>query len=241
MSQFVSASWVHDKIGSGDYLILDTRRPMKYLQGHPRDAVNLSASHAFDKQGALRPVAELEQWIGAAGLDAQRHPVLYDNSDGRNAGFVAWVLEYLGRDDVYVMETFFETSWVAAHYELFYRPVEGKPAKFEAHVNPALRASKADAAAPGTSKLVDFRSADEFTAGHIPGAVHLSWKDLVSGTGPLRAAELRAKLESAGVLSNDSVIAYCQSGLRASLGYLLLKDTGMNVRLYDGSYNDWSK
>ncbi len=251
MSKLVPPSWVHQQIDSADYLILDPRRPMKYLQGHVRNAVNLSASHAFDKEGALRPVNELATWIGAAGLDAGRHPVLYDNYDGRNAALVAWILEYLGRDDVYVMDTFFE-KWGTQGYEMFYRPVDAKAAVFEARPNAALRAVKDDARAAaeskslaldgaGTAKLVDFRAAEEFAAGHIPGALHFSWQTLVAADRPLPAAELSKRLQSAGVMPGDSVIAYCQSGLRASLGYLLLSQMGMKVRLYDGSYNDWSK
>src|SRR5208283_367546 len=112
MSKLVPCSWVHEQIDAPDFFLLDPRRPSKYLQGHPRGAVNLSASHAFDAQGALRPVNELAAWIGAAGLHPGRHPVLYDNYDGRNAALVAWVLEYLGRDDVYIMDKFFE-SWGA--------------------------------------------------------------------------------------------------------------------------------
>jgi 3-mercaptopyruvate sulfurtransferase SseA len=35
------------------------------------------------------------------------------------------------------------------------------------------------------------------------------------------------------------VVAYCRSGVRASLTYLAMKQAGYNVRLYDGSYAEW--
>jgi 3-mercaptopyruvate sulfurtransferase SseA len=37
------------------------------------------------------------------------------------------------------------------------------------------------------------------------------------------------------------VIAYCRSGPRAALGYMALKAIGCDVRLFDGSYAEWSK
>jgi thiosulfate/3-mercaptopyruvate sulfurtransferase len=119
--------------------------------------------------------------------------------------------------------------------------VEPKPTVFEVRPNPELRAMKDDVRAPGTAKLIDFRAAEEFEAGHIPGAVHFSWKNLVAADRPLPAEEVSPRLQSAGITPQASVIAYCQSGMRAALGYLQLSQMGMKVRLYDGSYNDWSK
>ena len=51
---------------------------------------------------------------------------------------VAWILEYLGRDDVHVMGAFFE-QWKLEGREVLYRPVEGKAASFSWHENPAIR------------------------------------------------------------------------------------------------------
>ena len=77
--------------------------------------------------------------------------------------------------------------------------------------------------------------------GHIPGAVSLVWQDLVEGPASyLKAPEvLRELLDSRNVGKEDAVIAYCRSGIRASVGYLALQQLGYNVRLYDGSYLEW--
>ena len=65
---------------------------MKYLQGHVKNAVNLPLFKAFDAEGALLPDADVQRWIGAAGLDAQRTPVIYDSYDGQNGAMLAWIL-----------------------------------------------------------------------------------------------------------------------------------------------------
>ena len=47
-------------------------------------------------------------------------------------------------------------------------------------------------------------------------------------------------LNDAGVARADKIIAYCRSGPRASLGYLALRELGYEVRLFDGSWAEWS-
>ena len=53
---------------------------------------------------------------------------------------------------------------------------------------------------------------------------------------------LRRRLTAAGIsapIVRDPVVAYCRSGVRASLAYLSMQRAGYNVRLYDGSYAEW--
>ncbi len=101
-------------------------------------------------------------------------------------------------------------------------------------------------------KLVDFRSREEFageramgedTPGHIPNAVNVVWRELANPpAGMLAPAEKIAGLvAAAGLERGDRVVAYCRSGPRAALGYLALKELGYDVRLFDGSYAEWSR
>src|SRR5262245_39643627 len=98
MAQFVTTAWVAERLDDSNYLILDPRRPMKYLSGHLKNAVNLPAYKSFDDQLALLPADVLAKSIGDAGLDERRSPILYDSFDGQNVSVLAWILEYLGRD-----------------------------------------------------------------------------------------------------------------------------------------------
>jgi thiosulfate/3-mercaptopyruvate sulfurtransferase len=124
--------------------------------------------------------------------------------------------------------------------------------KFTAHENPAIRAISKEIGANTGLKLVDFRSREEFsgekamgddTPGHIPGAVNLVWRDLASP--PERILAPREKIAKlfagAGLKPGDRVVAYCRSGPRAALGYLALKEAGYDVRLFDGSFAEWSR
>lgn len=104
--QLVSAGWVEAHLGSPEILLLDPRSAVRYMAGHPKNAVNVPLSKARAANGALLPPAGLARWLGSVGLDDHHTPVIYDGADGRNAAFLGWILAYLGRSDVRLMETF---------------------------------------------------------------------------------------------------------------------------------------
>ncbi len=250
MVTFVSAEWVAERINAPEFLLLDPRRPMKYLQGHLQNAVNLPLFQAFDITGALLPPDRLAAWLGAAGLDAQRTPVVYDSPHGQNAAMLAWVLEYLGRPDSHLLKVFFE-QWKAQGYEVFYKPVSATAKTFTPYLNPVVRAALDDVRANPAAKLIDFRSPEEYdgvqdldgSPGHIPRAVNIVWRDV--GDAPYAVLTAKEKIEqlvtTAGISRSDQIIAYCRTGPRAAVGYLALKQCGYHVRLYDGSYAEWAR
>jgi rhodanese-related sulfurtransferase len=78
--------------------------------------------------------------------------------------------------------------------------------------------------------LIDVREADEFAAGHIPGAVHMSRGLLefkLSGSPELAARDL-------------PIVVYCKSGGRAALAACALLDMGyLQVRSIAGGIDAW--
>jgi thiosulfate/3-mercaptopyruvate sulfurtransferase len=247
MAEFVTTAWVAEHLDDPNYLILDPRRPMKYLSGHLKNAVNLPAYKAFNDQLALLPADTLAKWIGAAGLDDHRSPVLYDSFDGQNASVVAWILEYLGRDDVRIMNRFYD-QWLGEKREVLYKPVDAIPRTFTTRIQPVIRINADQIRATPSAKLIDFRSVEEFKGerdmdgkpGHIPGSKNIVWRELVTTEGFLASNErLKQLFDAVGVVSGDTVVSYCRSGIRAAVGYFALKQLGYNVTLYDGSYHDW--
>ena len=250
MGMFDSADWVAKKLDSSQVLVLDPRSAVQYLQGHLKNAVNVPLSKAFDAQGKLLSVGELARLLGPVGLNDRKIPVVYDSQDGRRGAVLAWILLYLGRADVHLMDIFLE-GWIAEGREIFYRPVKPLTQDFSASVNSAVRAMLTDVAGASALKLVDFRSQDEYTGsvdtegkpGHIPGAVNIVWQDLLGENNRFLASreKLERLLGAAGITPRDRVVAYCGTGLRAAVGYLALKELGFDVRLYDGSYREWAR
>ena len=80
--------------------------------------------------------------------------------------------------------------------------------------------------------------------GHIPGARNLFWQTLVESAENPRLrdeAELRRLFEQAGVGPDDTIVAYCRTGGQGSFLYTVARHLGYDVKLYDGSYIDWSR
>ncbi len=248
MTTFVSADWVSDHIERPGYLLIDPRSAMRYLMGHLRGAVNVPFKKLQGPDGRLGPSEQLAGALGEAGLGDDVTPVLYDHQDGRNAAMAAWILEYLGRSDVHIMDLRYE-AWKDQGREVLYRPVQTEPRPFSVRLNPSVRATLDDVANSMGTRLMDTRSTEEFHGqsemdhrpGHVPGAVSFPHSEMAGSNGQLliEPGLLRQRLAAAGIAPNDPVVAYCRSGVRASVAYLSMQQAGYDVRLYDGSYAEW--
>ena len=74
-------------------------------------------------------------------------------------------------------------------------------------------------------QLVDVRTASEYAAGNIPGAVSMP------------VDEIRARIAE---LTNKDVLVNCQVGQRGHTATMLLKELGFNAVNLDGGYLTWS-
>jgi len=79
--------------------------------------------------------------------------------------------------------------------------------------------------------------------GHVPGAANVFWQTLVdSATSRYRApADARTLFTQAGVPLDRTVVVYCHIGQTASVAYLQARRMGVPVKLYDGSFQAWSR
>jgi thiosulfate/3-mercaptopyruvate sulfurtransferase len=81
--------------------------------------------------------------------------------------------------------------------------------------------------------------------GHLPGAWNIPFTAIVTysgrDSGLVRPAEwLRTTFEAAHAEPGDTVVAYCHIGQQATLVWFGAKLAGYEVRLYDGSFTQWS-
>ena len=108
-----------------------------------------------------------------------------------------------------------------------------------------------------TVQIWDTRTDEEFAGidardnlrrGHVPGARHLPWTDLLDGEDTDGAVcrlrprtELAALLKAAGLDPDHTVVTYCQAGIRAAFGHWVLEELGYrDVRIYDASMGEWA-
>ena len=75
----------------------------------------------------------------------------------------------------------------------------------------------------GKTFLIDVRTPEEFSAGHIQGAINIEYQ------------AIGQKIAQSGAARNDEVILYCHSGRRAGIAReTLLKAGFVNVQNYGG-------
>ena len=96
----------------------------------------------------------------------------------------------------------------------------------------------------GDVSFLDTRSQAEFDQGHLPGARCWDWFNAVPA-GSWECSRdpeaLRSELATLGVRPSEEVVVYCRSGMRAAHTYIVLRQAGFGrVRLYDGSWQEWS-
>jgi len=89
----------------------------------------------------------------------------------------------------------------------------------------------ADEAIRNAQVVVDVREADEFAAGHVPGAVHIS-----RGMLEFRFSGMPA-LQSRDI----AIVLYCKTSGRAALAGVALQEMGyLNVTNISGGFDAWA-
>jgi thiosulfate/3-mercaptopyruvate sulfurtransferase len=113
---------------------------------------------------------------------------------------------------------------------------------------------RAKLAAPGVA-IVDARTPEFYAgsqtggahghvhrSGHIKGARSIPFTSLADEQLRLRSqAELRAIFDQAGIQPGDTIIGYCHIGQQATAMLFAARLLGHPIRLYDGSFEDWSR
>ena len=78
--------------------------------------------------------------------------------------------------------------------------------------------------------------------GHITGALNLAYTDMIDSVNNIKPTEVLLKNFQAVLPDkNKEVVTYCFIGQTASVIYLTGRSLGYNVKVYDGSMQEWSR
>jgi thiosulfate/3-mercaptopyruvate sulfurtransferase len=234
--------------------LVDARPTAEYDKGHIPGAVSLPVADTFDPaqhKNYPNTKEKLEALFASRGLSNTTRIIIYDNGKDHRSARLFWTLEYVGATDVAVLNGGL-TQWQAEQGELSTVPVQVEPRTFVATVDPAKLPTAAQchlALGDPTKVILDARSPEEFRgddvrakySGHIPGAVHIDWRENFTTTTVLKdPGTLRTLYERKGVTSDKDVIAHCQTGQRSAVSYWVLRLLGYpKVGNYAGSWVEW--
>jgi thiosulfate/3-mercaptopyruvate sulfurtransferase len=200
----------------------------------------------------LPPAAELQRLFEGCGVSDGSRIVLYSDRFNLDAARAYVTLDYLGQAGRAVLLDGGLEQWRAEKRLLETTPPAARGGKLTVRLRPQVvvgldqMRDLAWAASQGNTGvlILDSRPADGFRAGHLPGAVNAFWMDdLVSKEQPVfrAAGELRRRYGRLGAAPGKTIVVYCQVGVQASKTYFTLKHLGYDVRLYDGSFAQWSR
>jgi len=247
------------KLLSNSRLCLVDARPLEeYRLGHLPGAVSLPALATHDpdanRRGFPLPPERAEQLFRGVGISSNSQVVIYDDQGNRFAARVFYVLEFFGHSHVQVLNGGFK-KWQSEGLPLTTDSPGIAPGDFKPLANSAIIATSewvnAHLKDPQV-RLLDARSGAEFKGeriqgprgGHIPGAINLEWTRVIN-SGEIKtfldAPSLAKLFSDAQISPGQEVVTYCQSGMRAADLYFALRLLGFErIRMYDGSWQEWS-
>lgn len=260
MQHFISVSDLKARLGK--VVIFDCRFNLgnkalgqeQYRAGHIPGAYYLDLeqdlSSPVSTHGGRHPLPDAETFakkMSACGVNQYSDIVVYDDSRMAYAARAWWLLRYFGHQQVYILDGGF-SAWVNAQGTLDRREPPIKNGNFKASIQKDWTLDR-DAILKNREQLllIDSREAKRYRgeeepidpiAGHVPGAVNYFWQDATTSEGFIKAKEEQIARWS-DLPGRENIVVYCGSGVTACANLLSLELSGINAKLYPGSWSDW--
>jgi thiosulfate/3-mercaptopyruvate sulfurtransferase len=253
----VSPAWLSTRLGAPGLVVIHADRDRAaYDAGHIAGSRFLLLSAiAVERAGVpneLPPVAALDSALESAGIGDSSRVII--TGDALSAARLFFTLDYLGHGGQASLLDGGTPAWVAAGFPVAMEAPTSPPAVLTPEPQPGALADASWVRAhlgDSTVALLDARPPADYAgtpggvppSGHIPGARNLFWKSTQTGTPPvlLDRATLEGMFRAAGVAPGDLVVTYCRTGVQASFLYFVARYLDYEVRLYDGSFAEWSQ
>ena len=267
MDSLVSTDWLAAHLGEPDLVVLDATRHLPGVERVPQEdfrAAHIPGARFLDLAsltdrdsavpGALPRGEQLAERLGALGVTAETRVVLYDDSAIKSAARAWFMFRLFGHERIAILDGGWG-KWSMEGLPVESGSVAPEPAKYAVGARRSIVRDKQDILAnieSGREQVVDARDAGRFTGsvedtvhglpgGHIPGARHLFFHDVLAEDGTFRDPEtLRALFDKAGLDLDRPIVTTCGSGVTASVLLFALRLLGApQTALYDGSWSEW--
>ena len=248
-----------------DLKIIDIRNVEAFSKGHLPGALQISRKdmeYTGDTLPGMRAGAsQMAELLSKKGIEEGNWVVLYDDRGNAEAARLWCILKGYGMNRIKLLNGGLK-AWEADGYATESAIQETAPSAFRWEGDPEPLWIDAEDIVrrigdTGTGfVLIDTRTPEEYhgvrqkknaaRAGHIPGALHLDWADLIDYHGDHRIKQkdkIRSELAKFGLSNSDTIVLYCHSGVRSSLSTFVLRELMgyHHVWNYDGSWTEWSR
>jgi len=257
----VTVDWLGDHLSDASLVLLQIGEKKDYQSGHIPgaqflDYASISTPHGQGLMLELPPVEQLVSVFEKLGVTNRSHIILYFGTNWVTPTTrVYWTLDYLGLGDRTSILNGGLVAWQATHHPVSTETKQ--PAK--GSITPALRKEIVADAAWISSHLnqpavtvIDARTHEFYNgsqsdgsprSGHIPGAFNLSYLEVIDqDNNKFKSADgLKDLFRTAGFKPGNLMVSYCHIGQRATVLYFAAKMLGYDAKMYDGSWEDWSR
>lgn len=267
----VDVAWLDAHLGDPDVVVVDCRWKLGeqgagerlYEQGHIRGATFLDVDRdlsapAGDASAGRHPLPgrrEFERAARRAGIAQDTAVVACDESGEGGAARLWWLLRHFGHRRAAILDGGV-AAWRAAGGALESGRAAAPHGDFRArarHDDVASLDEVRERALGGDPALVlvDARTPERYrgetepvdpVAGHIPGAANVPFASLLDDGRFRSPDDVQEQLTAAGVRPGADVVAYCGSGVSATVLIAAANAAGIDgVRLYAGSWSEWCR
>jgi len=257
----VTVDWLGDHLSDASLVLLQIGEKKDYQSGHIPgaqflDYASISTPHGQGLMLELPPVEQLVSVFEKLGVTNRSHIILYFGTNWVTPTTrVYWTLDYLGLGDRTSILNGGLVAWQATHHPVSTETKQ--PAK--GSITPAPRKEIVADAAWISSHLnqpavtvIDARTHEFYNgsqsygsprSGHIPGAFNLSYLEVIDqDNNKFKSADgLKDLFRTAGFKPGNLMVSYCHIGQRATVLYFAAKMLGYDAKMYDGSWEDWSR
>jgi len=211
----VTTAWLAEHGHDAGVVVVDARGAKDFEAEHVPGAVSIPTSATYDPalRGNIGSRELIAACLGAQGIAASTHVVIYDAGRSTAAARVFWTLEVYGHGRVSVVDGGF-AKWRAEERETTGATAAVTPVEYAIGSEPGRRSTLdvilEDVEDEGVVML-DARSSREFEAGRIPAAVHIDWtRNYTADKAPVfkSPAKLLALYADQGVTPDKRVHAY---------------------------------
>lgn len=254
-------TWISDYESFDSFVYVDLRSPELYKQGHLPGAINLTRSDIRKKNAEFSGMAmesnNLALLLGNEGISSDDWLILYDEKGGVEASRFWWLMKIYGHEKVKILNGDFHRF--EDMMEINGQPKKPKTFKFKVETIADLAIDYEEfeqLRAKPTVKVLDCRSAAEYRgeyikegaylAGHIEGAENICYSNTVEkieeGNLKIKSPQDLRRIYSDFAQPNDTILVYCQSGVRSAHTLMVLREilNYKHVYNYDGSWIEWS-
>jgi thiosulfate/3-mercaptopyruvate sulfurtransferase len=245
------------RLNDDNLLIIDLSSERTYRQGHVPGAIFVPPGAIVagtpPAPGKLPSLERLQQLFSQLGLRPHTHVVAYDDEGGGWAGRFIWTLDMIGHYKYSYLNGGI-WAWRRANCPVSTAINEPMPTP-----NPSLSLSINESASMTKDEIMahlndadfvvwDARTREEYAGikvtaqknGHIPGAIHCEWTELMDKDQDLRIRQdAEQYLAQKGLTTDKKIVTHCQTHHRSGFTYLVGKMLGFKIRAYPGSWSEW--